>query len=34
MVYCLESADFGGTESLEYKDLEHRSNRLIRKIGG
>lgn len=34
MVYCLESADFAGAESLEYKDLQHRSNRLIRKIGG
>ncbi len=34
MVYCLELVDFDGTESLEYKDLQHRSNRLIRKIGG
>ena len=34
MVYCLECADFGGAESKEYKDLLHRSSRLIRKIGG
>lgn len=34
MVYCLECAHLSGTESLEYKDLQHRTNRLIRKTGG
>lgn len=34
MLYCLECADFLGLESLEYKDLEHRSHRLIKKLGG
>lgn len=34
MVYCLERLDGGGAESPEYRDLQHRVERLITKTGG
>lgn len=34
MIYCLESAEGGGPDSREYRDLERRSRRLIDRSGG